>query len=149
MENLSFMTALLCALVYWFVCWFDDYAGTALSRPIVLGPITGLVLGDIQTGVIMGASLEAVYMGVSPIGTVMSSNTRLSTVLGVALAINSGLDMEAALALVVPIGSLMTFINPFQTALRALTYPMFVKCAEKDNMTGFRLTRALNTVILY
>ncbi len=147
--SLSFTTALLCALVYWFVCWFDDYAGTALSRPIVLGPLTGLVLGDVRTGVIMGAALEAIYMGVSPIGTVMSSNTRLSTVLGIALTIKSGVEMETALALVVPIGSLMTAINPFQTTLRALTFPMFVKNAENYNMRGFRLTRILNTVVLY
>ena len=32
------------------------------ARPIVTAAITGLVLGDLTTGVIMGASLEAIFM---------------------------------------------------------------------------------------
>ena len=35
-----------------------------LNRPIVIGPLVGLFLGDLHTGVIIGASLEAVFMGV-------------------------------------------------------------------------------------
>ena len=37
---------------------------TMLNRPIVIGPLVGLLLGDLHTGVIIGASLEAVFMGV-------------------------------------------------------------------------------------
>ena len=37
---------------------------TMLNRPIVIGPLVGLFLGDLHTGVIIGASLEAVFMGV-------------------------------------------------------------------------------------
>ena len=38
------------------------------ARPIVTAAITGLVLGDLTTGVVMGASLEAIFMGISAIG---------------------------------------------------------------------------------
>lgn len=41
---------------------------TMLNRPIVIGPLVGLFLGDLHTGVIHGASLEAVFMGVVNIG---------------------------------------------------------------------------------
>lgn len=33
------------------------------ARPIVTAAITGLVLGDLTTGVVMGASLEAIFHG--------------------------------------------------------------------------------------
>lgn len=34
-----------------------------LSRPIVMGTLTGIVLGDIPTGVSLGATLELAFMG--------------------------------------------------------------------------------------
>lgn len=39
-----------------------------LDRPIVTGPIVGLILGDVHTGIVMGASLELVMMGIVGIG---------------------------------------------------------------------------------
>lgn len=123
--------ALACTLVYWFIVAFDETFGTACSRPIFLGFATGLVCGDVKTGVIMGASLEAIFMGISPIGGVMSSNTRLSTVIGVSMAIMSGMDIETALAIAVPIGSLLVAVTPLQNAIKAFMQPVYTKLAEK------------------
>lgn len=39
-----------------------------LSRPIVVAPLTGLLLGDVQTGLLVGASLESIFMGVVNVG---------------------------------------------------------------------------------
>ena len=47
-----------------------DYAfGTLYTfRPIVLGPLVGLALGDVKTGVEIGASLELLFMGAISVG---------------------------------------------------------------------------------
>ena len=43
--------------------------GQALTnRPIVLGPLVGLIMGDVVQGTIIGATLELAYMGVMVIG---------------------------------------------------------------------------------
>ena len=39
-----------------------------LQRPIILGPLVGLVLGDLQSGIIMGATLELAMIGAVSIG---------------------------------------------------------------------------------
>ena len=49
---------------------------TMLNRPIVIGPLVGLFLGDLHTGVIIGASLEAVFMGVVNIGRTRNRHSR-------------------------------------------------------------------------
>ncbi len=55
--------ALLLGLVA-FIAQSEYALGTSLiSRPIVTGLLTGLVLGDVQTGVIMGATLELAFIG--------------------------------------------------------------------------------------
>lgn len=49
--------ALLVGLVAAFAT-FDTALGTShINRPIVIGPIVGLVLGDLHTGLVIGANL--------------------------------------------------------------------------------------------
>ena len=34
-----------------------------IQRPIVLGSLVGLILGDLQTGIVVGATLELAFLG--------------------------------------------------------------------------------------
>ena len=41
--------------------WF---LGTCyIQRPLILGPLTGLIMGDLQAGIIMGATMELAFAG--------------------------------------------------------------------------------------
>lgn len=79
---------------------------TMLNRPIVIGPLVGLALGDIQSGVIIGAALEAVFMGVVNIGGASAAEPGLATAVGTVFAINLGGGAAVALPLAIPIGIL-------------------------------------------
>ena len=69
--------ALLVAFAYWITWLIDGILGwQTMTRPIVLGTVIGLLCGDLKTGVIMGASLEAVYMGISGIGGSLAADYR-------------------------------------------------------------------------
>ena len=39
-----------------------------LNRPIIMGPLVGIVLGDFTQGIIIGASLELIFMGAVSVG---------------------------------------------------------------------------------
>ena len=55
----------------------DYQLGTLYAfRPIVLCPLVGLVLGDLQTGLAVGASLELLFMGSVSIGAYVPPNKR-------------------------------------------------------------------------
>ena len=62
--------ALIVAIAYYIITMLDLnlLSWQCLNRPIVVAPIIGLVLGDVKTGIIMGASLESIFMGISAIG---------------------------------------------------------------------------------
>ena len=62
------LTYLLITLIIFFGHSEDLLGTTLLSRPLVLGPLVGLVLGDLQQGVIIGASLELIFMGNIKVG---------------------------------------------------------------------------------
>ena len=42
-----------------------------LSRPLVMGTLTGIVLGDISMGVTLGATLELAFMGAFSVGCLL------------------------------------------------------------------------------
>ena len=131
--------ALRIALIYWLAQCADAYMGwQTFTRPIVLGSIAGLLCGDLTTGIILGAELEAVYMGVSSIGGEAPSNYQAATVLCVGFVVLSGADMATGLALAVTIGTLINAVKPFTEAIKILFHSRFLKLAENGEIKKFR-----------
>ena len=59
---------LLITLVAAFGFAHDGVGSTMWNRPIVMAPLVGLVLGDIRTGIMTGATLELIWLGAFPVG---------------------------------------------------------------------------------
>ena len=126
--------ALLSALSY-FVCYGGNWIfGQSMSdRPIVIGAFTGLLLNDVYQGLIIGAALEAVFMGSVNIGGQISADHSAATVFAVAFATNSALDPSAALAIATPIGILMGFVT---MAVNNIFLTVFTSLMDKWALEG-------------
>ena len=119
------LNALLVALAVFICVGGAELIGfTMLNRPIVLGQLVGLFLGDLHTGVVIGASLEAVFMGVVNIGGASAAEPGIATAVGTAFAIMLGKGSEVALTLALPIGILGLQIK---TVLYIFIVGMFAK----------------------
>lgn len=77
-----------------------------LDRPIIIGPLVGVILGDPVTGLMVGGSLELVWMGLVGIGTSTPPDVVVGSALATALAIKTGATYETTLALAIPISLL-------------------------------------------
>ncbi|MGF2146351.1 PTS mannose/fructose/sorbose/N-acetylgalactosamine transporter subunit IIC [Vagococcus fluvialis] len=90
-----------------------EYAlGTSLlSRPIVTGLFVGIVLGDIKTGIIMGATLELAFIGSFSVGASIPPDVVTGGILGTAFAITAGAGTETALLLGLPIATLTLILK--------------------------------------
>lgn len=151
--------ALLVTLTYYVLMVLDSIQGMqTIQRPIILGTVTGLVCGDLKTGIIMGAQLEAVFMGVSAIGGVVATDTKTSTVMCTAFVILSGIPLETGMALAATVGALINSLSPLKKAFWVMFHPLFVKLANEGNVKAFRrlmwidmLTwrQAIDTLILF
>ena len=103
MGDISFGMALYASIVCTFVGWFAyGIKNFGITSPIVAGPLVGLLLGDLQTGVEIGAILTLTYLGVVGIGAAIPVNETTATTIAVTFAILSGLDTSTAVALAVP-----------------------------------------------
>lgn len=124
--------ALLVGLVAAFAT-FDTALGTShINRPIVIGPIVGLVLGDLHTGLVIGANLELLFMGAISVGAYIPPDVNTAGTLATAFAITTGSGLETAYALAMPIGLAALGVKNFFYAIT----PMFLQIADRGAEVG-------------
>ena len=129
-----FGQAFIVMIVSWLLGFVDTVLGwQTLSRPIVCGAVTGIACGDPRTGIIMGAELEAVYMGVSGIGGVVPADSKNATIISTAIVILGGVDVEAGLAIASAVGALMVNTMTVTISVSDALNPLFLKAAQKHD----------------
>lgn len=109
------------------------FGTSCLSRPLVMGALTGIVMGDIPTGVALGATLELAFMGAFSIDASIPPEMISGTVLGTAFAISTGSGAETALTLAIPIASLVLV---FKNLGMVFILPAFVHKADDYAQKG-------------
>ncbi|MCU2228800.1 PTS mannose/fructose/sorbose/N-acetylgalactosamine transporter subunit IIC [Enterococcus faecalis] len=94
------MHATMAALAV-FICFAGNYltGQSMMERPLVVGLVTGILMGDMKTGVLMGASLEAIFLGNVNIGGVIAAEPVTATTLATTFAIISNVEQKAAMTL--------------------------------------------------
>ncbi len=126
-------TYLLITLVVMFG-HMEDFLGASLfSRPLVLAPLVGLVLGDMTQGIIIGATLELIFMGNIKVGAAIPPDVITGGVLGTAFAIMSGKGPSIALALAIPISILAEMVISGLFVLRPMFNSHFNRFASEGN----------------
>ncbi len=127
------ITYLLITLVAMFG-HLEDFLGTSLlSRPLVLGPLVGIVLGDMTQGIIIGGTLELIFMGNIKVGAAIPPDVISGGVLGTAFAIMSGKGPEIALAIAVPVSILAEMVISSLFVFRPMFNSRFNRYAEEGD----------------
>ena len=108
---------------WWQIALLTIYAGFSFYdgnnttfgtvKPTMAGFFAGLILGDIQTGLIVGGTLNLLVLGVGNFGGASIPDYMTGALLGTAFAIESGKGAEFGVTLAIPIGLLMTQILTF------------------------------------
>jgi PTS system mannose-specific IIC component len=108
-----------------------------IYRPLVNGWLVGVILGDPVMGVTIGATINMMFIGFISAGGSLPSDIPMAGILGTALAISAGLDVDAALALAVPLGLLGAFTWVGRLTLDSFFNPLTEKIIEKnDSLKG-------------
>lgn len=144
------LDALLVALAYWALLLLYRFGANGMAdRPIFVGPIIGLVLGDITTGVLIGASLEVIYLGVVNVGGAQSTDTLYATCMAVALAIMTGISQEAAITLGIALGYIGLVMLQVTRIFFAFMCPILDRIAEEGNSRKYSIAYIGHIVVGY
>lgn len=132
----GFLVALVAALVY-----MESRIGGQhmLDRPIVIGPLVGLIMGDPTTGLVVGGELELVWMGLNGIGTTTPPNVVVGSALATALAISTNASYETTLALAVPIAVVAQLCDIAAPVVNTFFAHYADRCAEARNYRGVEM----------
>jgi len=126
----------------------EDFLGTTLlSRPLVLGPLVGLVLGDLSQGVVIGATLELIFMGNIKVGAAIPPDVITGGVLSTAFAIISGKGPSIAMALAVPISILAEMAISGLFVFRAVFNKRFTAYAEEGDYQKLQRLHVLSGIL--
>jgi PTS system galactosamine-specific IIC component len=127
---LLFIMAVICGIDMWL-------EGTYIFRPIIVGTLTGLILGDVKTGVMAGGLAELAFAGLTAVGGTQPPNSVLAGVMTSAIAITTGKDPKLALALALPFSLLMQYVILFFYSSFAFFMAKLDKYAEEGDTKGF------------
>ncbi len=144
--------ALLIAILGYFgvnrTPWFFGQAGGffGIGSPLVGCTIIGAILGDIKEGVLIGAAIQAMYLGVIQPGGALPSDKGFATFIGGSLAIASKTGVEGAIALALPLGLLGVALFQFCMTFNSYFPHLGDMYAEKGDGNGVARANILGTV---
>jgi PTS system galactosamine-specific IIC component len=127
---LLFIMAVICGVDMWL-------EGIYIFRPIIVATLTGLILGDVKTGVMAGGLAELAFAGLTSVGGTQPPNSVLAGVMTAAIAITTGKDPKLALALALPFSLLMQYVILFFYSSFSFFMGKLDKYAENADTKGF------------
>lgn len=83
---MSLVNALLIAIWAGY-CSFDDQGPQMFRRPLLVGPVVGLILGDLPTALVISATLELMWMGLGNMAGYQTPDMIVGTIIGVTVLI--------------------------------------------------------------
>lgn len=109
--------------------WMNGHFG--LSRPLITGMLTGLVLGDMTQGIMIGATLQLIFMGINGVGAAVPPDQTIGTLIATAFAILTGQGAEIALTLAIPVAVAAQALDIFGRTFTTVFIHMADKFAQK------------------
>ena len=115
-----------------------DQVGPHLGfrKPLLASVGVGIILGDMTTAIIIGATMELMWLGVNNIGAYVPPDVISGTIVGASLGIMSGGSVSEATALAVAIGVPTATLVQQLNILIMTTNATFLHGADKAIQSG-------------
>ena len=118
-------------------------------RPLVTGLIIGIILGDIKTGLIAGATFELIWLGAVPVGGAQPPNVVIGGIIGTTFAILTKQDPQTAIGIAIPFAvAVQACITFLFTAFSPVMHKAD-KFSEEGNLSGIEKINYLGMSILF
>lgn len=146
---MSLATALLLsAFIALLVTENYGYGYWMISRPIFAGPLVGLIMGDVQTGLYVGATVELMYMGILPIGGSVPPNAQIAGTISTVFAIVAK-DPAVGIALAIPIGTLAQLLIMLAWNINIILMHRADKYIDAGDIKGVERTHLMGIPIFF
>ena len=147
---MGFLQALLIGCVAGLTYIESNWLGECKFRePVVTGFCVGLILGDVTKGLLIGAELQMMWMGVVGIGPTSQLQIGTGGTIGAAIAISTGTGAEMAITFGIPVAIIMQFME----TLTMTAFSGFMHVVERDigkgKFSSIGFYHALSAIITF
>lgn len=102
-------------------------------RPLIACTIVGAILGDLQTGIILGGTLEMIALGWMNIGAAQSPDSALASIISTILVIVGKQSISAGIAIALPVAVAGQVLTVFARTVTIFFQHAADKYAEDAN----------------
>lgn len=140
------------------IAGIEQFNGTeSLHRPIVSGLVVGLILGDVKTGLMAGATMELAWLGLVPLAGAQPPNIVIGGIAGIVTVLLGKQSPELALGVAVPfavlaqilINLLFTAYSPIMHKADEYAKAGDTKGIDKINFSGPVVLFVFNFLIIF
>lgn len=135
--GLNLFFAIVCGIWFWWAAGLAGYSFIqTMKSPLVVGTVLGALTGNLETGVVVGGSIEMVYLGMVAAGGNIPSDRVFAALIAVPIAIQTGVSAETAVSIAVPLGVLGVLVNNVRRTGNAVFVHWADKFADEGNEKG-------------
>lgn len=131
------------------ICSLDDVGPQMLRRPLLTGTVVGIIMGDIVQGMVIGATLELMWMGVGNVGAYSAPDTLAGAIIGVALGISSNGGVATGIALAVPVSILCQQLLIIWRSMACFLNPWADRVALTGDFNAFKKVHYMPTIVWF
>ena len=108
---------------------------TGFNTPVGAGFVVGLIMGDLQTGLMIGAGMQLMVLGVGTFGGASKIDATIGTTLATAFSVSvSGMSPQVAISsIAVPVAAIMVQLD----ILAELTTTLKLSTTKLLNVTSY------------
>lgn len=131
------IAAVIAGVLYFFgQAELGYHIGCALGSPLMVGFAMGLIYGNVTQGLIIGGTIQLIYLGVIYTGGNKPSDDRLAGAIVVPIALKTGMDPSVAVSLAVPFAVLGVFLDQIRRTSNSIWTSKGEKYAEQGDLRG-------------
>jgi PTS system mannose-specific IIC component len=128
-----------------------------IARPVIAAPLVGIFLGDLYSGLLIGALIELFWIDRLPIGTFVPPNDSITAILIAASSILSSQIighnfreiMTFSILIFIPFGFIGQKMDIFYIQLNDRLSKGALRCAEQSDINGIALRHLLSPVLYF
>lgn len=151
MFDFNIVQIILVAIVG-FICGIDQFSFLeSIYEPVVLGPIVGLILGNLEIGIVVGGAYELVAMGSMPVGGAQPPNKIIGVIMAITFAVSMRLSADSvgvAIGLAIPFAILGQYAVTLTFTIMSPLMSRMDKAAENADPKGIERLNYLSMLIM-